>query len=265
VRATELRTPTEREPFADHSQIADIYACVGSETSRVFSCMQQANRGNGAAPLSKAEIDRLGARLSADIDSDDDLRVLDRFRRSHAAAYEHTVHSIREALQVAPTGRPSKSTTAIRDKLRRASIRLSQMQDVAGCRLIVEHRKRQDALVAQLIRLFPESTVVDRRDKPSHGYRAVHVIVRIGGTPVEVQVRTEPQHAWAEYAEKLADTIDPALKYGGGPEDPRAILHALSNVARFVEQIELDGVAQHQQFAAALAEVASRLADLHRE
>jgi putative GTP pyrophosphokinase len=68
----------------------------------------------------------------------------------------------------APTGRPAKSTNAIRDKLRRASIRLSQMQDIAGCRLIVEDRRRQDALVAQLTRLFPGSTVVDRREKPSH-------------------------------------------------------------------------------------------------
>jgi ppGpp synthetase/RelA/SpoT-type nucleotidyltranferase len=211
------------------------------------------------------QIDQLGARLRADDYMEDDLRMLDRFRRSYAAAYERTVNAIRETARLALTGRPAKSTNAIRDKLRRSSMRLSQMQDIAGCRLIVEDRRQQDEFVAQLTVLFPGSTVVDRRTKSSYGYRAVHVIVRIGEIPVEVQVRTEPQHAWAEYAEKLADTIDPALKYGGGPEDPRAILNALSNVAHFVEQIELDGIGQHHQFAAALAEVASKLADLNRE
>lgn len=210
-------------------------------------------------------IDRLGERLRADDYTEDDLRMLDHFRRSHAPAYERTVNAIVENLRLAPTGRPAKSTNAIRDKLRRSSMRLSQMQDIAGCRLIVEDRRQQDALVARLAELFMDSTVVDRRLASSHGYRAVHIIVRVGGIPVEVQVRTEPQQAWAEYAEKLADTVDPALKYGGGPANQRAILNALSSVAHFVEQMELDGVGQHHLFAAALAEVASKLAELNRE
>lgn len=214
---------------------------------------------------SRAQIDQVGTRLRADDYSDDDLRMLDQFRRLYASAYAHIVNTIREKLRLEPTGRPAKSTNAIRDKLYRSSVRLSQMQDISGCRLIVSDRRQQDLLTKELIRLFPGSTVVDRRDKPSHGYRAVHVIVWIGDKAVEVQVRTEPQHAWAEYAEKLADTIDPALKYGGGPKGPLAIIQALSKVAHFVEQIELDGTGQHQQFAAALAEVASKLADLHRE
>lgn len=227
--------------------------------------MQQGLQGGDAPTPSTTKIDQLGGRLRADDYSDDDLLLLDRFRRSYASAYEHTVKIIREDLRLAPTGRPAKSTHAIRDKLHRSPIRLSQMQDIAGCRLVVEDRHQQDAIVADITRLFSESTVVDRRDKPSHGYRAVHVIVRVGEKAVEVQIRTEPQQVWAEYAEKLADTIDPALKYGGGPEGPQVILRALSNVTHFVEQIELDGAMQHQQFAAAIAEVASKLADLHRE
>jgi ppGpp synthetase/RelA/SpoT-type nucleotidyltranferase len=55
-------------------------------------------------------------------------------------------------------------------------------------------------------------TVVDRRAKPSHGYRAVHVVVRESGLPVEVQVRTELQHSWTELSESLADTFGSDLK-----------------------------------------------------
>lgn len=223
------------------------------------------HREQGAADWVPSQVDQLGARLRDDCYADEDLRGLDAYRRSFAGAYERTVSTIRSELRLAPTGRPSKSTNAIRDKLIRSSTRLSQMQDVAGCRLIVGNSREQDEVVKRLVAMFPGSAVVDRRERPSNGYRAVHVIVRVEGRAVEIQVRTEPQHAWAEYAEKLADTVDPALKYGGGPESERSILNALSNVARFVEQIEREVEGQHQQFAAALAEVASKLADRQRE
>jgi ppGpp synthetase/RelA/SpoT-type nucleotidyltranferase len=211
------------------------------------------------------QIDLLGTRLRAPGFPDEDMLQLDQFRRSYRSAYEYVVGTIRDQMRLAPTGRPAKSTHAICDKLRRTSMRLTQMQDIAGCRLVVDDRRQQDELVAKLERIFPECKVVDRRSTPSNGYRAVHVIVFEQEVPVEVQVRTEPQHAWAEYAEKLADTVDPALKYGQGPQDALDILNALSNVAHFVEQMELAGIDQHQKFAAALAEVASRLAHLHRE
>ena len=51
----------------------------------------------------------------------------------------------------------------------------------------------QDAAVKSLAKLFDQITVVDRREKTSHGYRAVHVIVNLGGYSVEVQVRTSLQ------------------------------------------------------------------------
>lgn len=226
--------------------------------------MQHEFQWSNIQNLSRNQIDQLGTRLKTDDYSEDDLRLLDRFRRSYIRLYENTVNTIRNKLHLAPTGRPAKSTNAIRDKLSRSSMRLSQMQDVAGCRLVVEDVRLQEMIVAQLMELFPGCTVVDRRKTPSNGYRAVHIIVWDGEKAMEVQVRTEPQHAWAEYAEKLADTIDPALKYGGGPQESRDILKALSNVAHFVEQIGLEGTGQHQQFAAALAEVASRLAELHK-
>ncbi|MEH8015771.1 RelA/SpoT domain-containing protein [Rheinheimera muenzenbergensis] len=227
--------------------------------------MQQHIQRSKAPILSKNQIDQLGSRLRTEDYSEDDLRTLDHFRRAYVALYEDTVNTIRQTLHLAPTGRPAKSTSAIRDKLCRSSMRLSQMQDIAGCRIVVEDHRLQDEVVTQLQALFPASTVVDRRKTPSHGYRAVHVIVWHQHQAVEIQIRTELQQAWAEYAEKLADTVDPALKYGGGPQGPRDILKALSKVGGFVEQIELEGAGQHQQFAAALAEVASRLADLHKE
>jgi ppGpp synthetase/RelA/SpoT-type nucleotidyltranferase len=55
--------------------------------------------------------------------------------------------------------------------------------------------------------------VIDRRADPRAGYRAVHVVVRIDGLPVEVQFRTELQHRWAQIFERLADEWGRQIRY----------------------------------------------------
>jgi putative GTP pyrophosphokinase len=184
---------------------------------------------------SRTQIDRLGDRLKHGHVDAADLRLLDEYRRSFSGAHDVVVHTIRQQFALEPTGRRAKSTAAIIDKLRRESIRLSQIQDIAGCRLIVSDVPEQNRVVASLQTLFDEVDVVDRRDRPSHGYRAVHVIVGVNGKTVEVQVRSQLQHLWAELSEKLADVSDPELKYGGG--DPR-LRRLLSDLSRMVEEAE---------------------------
>jgi ppGpp synthetase/RelA/SpoT-type nucleotidyltranferase len=166
--------------------------------------------------LSKTQIDRLGNRLKGGNITEDDLRLLDQYRRSFADAYETVVGTIRDKLGLEPTGRPAKSTTSIADKLKRESIRLTQIQDIAGCRLIVADIAEQESVIQSLTDLFQQAAIIDRREKPSHGYRAVHVVVNYGDKLIEIQVRTSLQHVWAELSEKYSDVIDPSIKYGGG-------------------------------------------------
>jgi len=178
--------------------------------------------------ISKTQIDRLGDRLRAGNITDADLRLLDEYRRSFTEAYDVVAGTIRRELQLEPTGRPAKSTTSIAEKLRRESIRLTQIQDIAGCRLIVPEVADQERVVASLVELLTAIAVIDRRQKPSHGYRAVHIVATIDGKGVEIQVRTALQQVWAELSEKLSDLIDPAIKYGGGEEDVKQLLSELS-------------------------------------
>ncbi|HMA51903.1 MAG TPA: hypothetical protein VKP60_19225 [Magnetospirillaceae bacterium] len=168
--------------------------------------------------FSKSQLDRLGERLRSDLLSAEDLRLLDDYRRSFSEGYEHVVKIIRDELELEPTGRPAKSTTSIRDKLKRESIRLSQMQDIAGCRIVVPDLMAQDAAIKSLISKLGDLKIFDRRLKPSNGYRAVHLIAYCSDRYVEIQVRSALQHMWAELSEKFADIIDPALKYGKGPD-----------------------------------------------
>lgn len=194
-----------------------------------------------ATEVSKAQVDRLGERLRKGTISDDDLRLLDQYRRSLSEAYEFVVRAIRNELGLEPTGRPAKSTTSIADKLRRESIRLTQIQDIAGCRLIVPDIANQEAVVESLKSIFEHVTIIDRREQPSHGYRAVHVVVKHGGKLIEIQVRTALQHLWAELSEKLSDVENPAIKYGGGDADTQEALTvgslAIANEELFESQL----------------------------
>jgi putative GTP pyrophosphokinase len=185
------------------------------------------------AVTSRSQIDKLGERLKAGPTTEADLRLLDEYRLTFVTAYQVVIDQI-VALGLRPTGRPAKSTKAIVDKLQRESFRLSQIQDIAGCRVIVESIAEQDRVVVELGRVMPRCTVLDRRARPSHGYRAVHVVVEAAGQPVEVQIRTILQQVWAQISEKLADGVDPALKYGGGPVEIRKALEAFSDaISRF--------------------------------
>lgn len=193
-----------------------------------------------AKEISKTQIDRLGDRLKEGNITEDDLRLLDQYRRSFTEAYEFVVGAIRRELGLEPTGRLAKSTTSIADKLRRESIRLTQIQDIAGCRLVVPDTVSQEQAVRSLSQLFEHTTVVDRRQKPSHGYRAVHIIVRYQGSMVEIQIRTSLQHLWAELSEKYSDLLDPAIKYGGGDNYTQSRLIKASDMVAEVEFFETE-------------------------
>jgi GTP pyrophosphokinase len=189
--------------------------------------------------LSRTQIDRLGNRLRLGPPADADLRLLDQYRRSFGDAYAEVVAVIRTELHMDPTGRPAKSTSSIVEKLKRESIRLVQVQDIAGCRIVVTDRAEQDRIVDTLrARFAGTAAVVDRRANPSHGYRAVHVVVSVASKPVEVQVRTSLQHAWAELSEKLSDVFDPAIKYGGGPPDAHELLASISEMIVRTEDLD---------------------------
>lgn len=188
---------------------------------------------------SKTKLDQLGERLRRRQATDDDFRLLDAFRRSFTSGYEEVLDVIRNTLGLEPTGRPAKSTSSIIEKLQRETIRLTQIQDIAGCRLLVLDVAAQEKTVADLLRALTRVSVVDRRVHSSHGYRAVHLIAIADGKPIEIQVRTDSQHEWAELSEKLADMIEPAVKYGGGPEWARKYLAESSEIVKMMEELEL--------------------------
>ncbi|MGH7930847.1 MAG: hypothetical protein ACREQV_24005 [Candidatus Binatia bacterium] len=164
--------------------------------------------------------------------------MLDEYRLSFGEVYDSVVKIIREQLKLEPTGRLAKSTVSIVEKLRRESIRLSQVQDIAGCRVVVEDIAEQERVVASLRSVFTRFSVMDRRANPSYGYRAIHIIAQSSGKLVEIQVRTYLQHLWAELSEGISDQFDPAIKYGGGDAELQKTLMLVSNRVVNYEELE---------------------------
>ncbi len=190
-------------------------------------------------PLSQSQLTKLGDRLRGEV-TEADLTMLDEYRRSFETPGKWVADEVRMCTGVVPTQRNAKSSRAIIEKLRRQSSRLGRIQDIAGCRLTVHSLSDQDRVIAQLIERFPDADVKDRRMHPSHGYRAVHVVVRRDGFLIEVQVRTTLQHLWAQLSEELADRFGNEVKYGGGPTEVAGILAKCSEVVVQLEEAEAE-------------------------
>lgn len=174
--------------------------------------------------MSNAEINRLGERLRASaLVGDDDLALLQDLRRE----YESAMYDIQTKL-AAELGPRSVTTSRLKTvqtlvgKLRREpSMDLAQVQDIAGIRVVGEMAlSEQTDLCERISALFDFSKIVDRRSKPSHGYRAVHVVVKSDGRPIEVQVRTLMQDRWAQIVERMADGWGRQIRYGHPPDRP---------------------------------------------
>ena len=181
--------------------------------------------------LSNTQIDKIGDKLRSDLIDAQCLRDLEAFRALYAPTYQYVEHVLVQQMGLSITGRPSKSTVAIVEKLKRETIRLNQIQDIAGCRVLVPNLAHQDNLVENMQVMLSDAQVEidDKRKSPTNGYRAVHVVAKKFGRPVEIQVRTGLQHAWAEISEKVADGSGHSIKYGKGDADAIRFLSKLSD------------------------------------
>jgi len=179
-------------------------------------------------PISRTALDRLGKRLSQpDAATEDDYAQLSQVLR----VYELALSTVRNQLEASgfEVANRLKTTGTLVEKLRRErGMKLTRVQDVAGARItIAGTRADQDEAVARIIGRITggvrPAQIRDRRHQPSSGYRAVHVILFPGNLPVEVQVRTELQHVWAQLFEQLGDVWGRDIRYGGQPSQPDAV------------------------------------------
>jgi len=190
---------------------------------------------------SKNEVNQAGKELGRAIPAENYDRALDVFRIAYEWRGLHLypmrkmrreLARISNSLQVASTvtaGR-LKRMQSIRRKLSRISTKLTQIQDLGGCRAIVGSISD----VENIVRSYEEGAsrhILKRNTnyiaRPrSSGYRTHHLIMQfvpqkaddefLAGRLIELQIRTRLQHSWATAVEAVGLFLGEDLKGGEG-------------------------------------------------
>jgi ppGpp synthetase/RelA/SpoT-type nucleotidyltranferase len=189
--------------------------------------------------MTKAQINKLGELLRTTVlPRFETFERLEEFRASYYGPLARAQTILKDQLGIEATARIKTVNTTI-EKLVREKTRLAAMQDIAGLRIVRDMGlAAQDVLVADVARLFPAAKIVDRRTKPSHGYRAVHVVAVVDDHPVEIQVRTVLQDLWAQAMERLADEVGRGIRYGEPPQGRGSDVERLMRVSHVIAEIE---------------------------
>ncbi len=158
---------------------------------------------------------------------EDAFGVLWEYRRTFRVPLQRVTVGIRqfvqrESTQVLVAQRLKRAPTII-DKLSRLpKMKVTRMEDIAGCRAVLPGGRGE--IEGVLRRIEKNRWNVGRvrnyiKEPKDTGYRAIHVVVVRDGRPVEIQLRTQPQHAWAAHVERAGAMRGEALKDGEGPPD----------------------------------------------
>ena len=181
------------------------------------------------------------------------LRVLSEFRASHSNALLKANNGLRamirtEGCEVQVSQRLKRTATIIDKLLRHPSMALSTMQDIGGCRAVLNNIDEVRRVERRLTRNRHPVKVDDYVLKPQiSGYRAVHIVVIYDDKRVEVQLRTRRMHQWAVSVEQLGSKIRHDLKNGLGPEPVLAWLAAIAEALAIEDEGKrIDGVMVQQ-------------------
>jgi GTP pyrophosphokinase len=156
--------------------------------------------------------------------------VIANYREMHAYPMTKVTVGVRSMIQTATRddglrpGQRFKRMNRIVGKLERfPHMRLSQMEDIGGCRAVLPDLETVYQVLGRVRKNWGHrAKVLDYVENPkADGYRGIHVIERRDGRYVEVQLRTEGQHTWAEAVEAWGPRLGFNLKDGQGPDDLR--------------------------------------------
>lgn len=211
---------------------------------------------------SRSQVDKAGRYLvTADLESwatsltdwGIALSVVDNWRASHSFPLNTFGVGLRvRAKRIsseALVAQRIKRFASIDAKLRRfPGLRLSQMQDIGGCRAVMSTREDTAALVesyktSELKHHLAREDDYIASPKES-GYRGVHLVYRYNsdrkttynGMQIEVQLRSRLQHAWATAVETVGTFLQQSLKASMGAEEWLRFFALMGSVMAFREK-----------------------------
>ena len=181
----------------------------------------------------KSQVDQAGAALvglfSTEAEMESALAIINNWRSCHSVPLNIFRRTLRQNCEKIDRGcliaQRIKRLSSISHKLERfPTMKLSQMQDIGGCRAVVSNARLVRLLLGNYERSQTQSKIVDIDDylenPKQSGYRGVHLIYRYfsstneehNGLKIEIQLRSKLQHAWATAVETVGTFIKQALK-----------------------------------------------------
>lgn len=198
--------------------------------------------------FSKSKIDRAGTDLSpwwtsTRKGSYEELRsyiIVENWRTCHGlplnvfqAALRNRAKKIEPGVVIAQ--RLKRFSSLMNKLVREPTMKLSQMQDLGGCRAILSSVESVEALWETYRNNQPRSNpfgvkCYDYINNPKDdGYRGIHIVGRYkaraearkpwNGQRIEIQLRSRLQHAFATAVETVTTFTREPLKFGAGPND----------------------------------------------
>lgn len=193
------------------------------------------------------EIKRAGKTLSGVVHRTPE--AIEAFKIAHNWRMAHLYPLMRERMRLTrysgacgggTTSGRIKQMSSIRKKLKRGATNLRGMQDLAGCRAIMDspdgvRRLLEKYREADPDRVYRETNYIE--SPKSGGYRSAHLVVTFegggkgvnyAGQRLEIQVRTKIQHVWATAVEAIGFVRQEDMKAGMGDASWLRLLELMS-------------------------------------
>jgi hypothetical protein len=236
---------------------------------------------------SKGEIQRAGAILThpkaTDAAQKNAIAVINNWRSAHGFPLNTIQVSLRKkAIAVdsnALVAQRIKRLPSIVGKLERyPKMNVARMQDLGGCRAVLSHVDEVQAVVDSFLTARHKHRLIRHDDyltvpKPS-GYKGVHLVYAYrsdrteiwNNLSIEVQIRTQLQHAWATAVETVGLFTNQALKSSMGEDQWLRFFQVMSSAIALREGLSVvEGTSNDQdELKAELTKLANELDVVNR-
>ncbi len=200
--------------------------------------------------VSKSRVNKAGKSLRFGTETSEDLEAIESWRASHAYVLNTFQMTLRRKVKeqaIVVAQRLKRRNTIFGKARREAKLDLARMHDVAGCRLIfsdVQHlsefRKNFHSSRFQHHLRNDVGSYDYIKNPKSSGYRGIHDVYehrvnspagsRWNGLLVEIQYRTEVQHAWATSVEIAGIITENQPKFDEGDERYKPFFRLTSEI-----------------------------------
>jgi putative GTP pyrophosphokinase len=168
-------------------------------------------------------------------------RLIEWWRGEHAKPLATVNANLRYYTKELPgrtfiTQRLKKRATIIDKLVRESRMDLVRMEDIGGCRVLVQDQRQADHLAERLADRWRIHRFRDYvRNPKDSGYRALHLIEERKERLIEVQIRTPLQDIWANQVERDSRLRRVDFKSGAGAQAVHDYYLAVADLLSLME------------------------------